>query len=156
MLREQKFDLIFVHCSSVAHYVDRVRGIPKILDFGDMDSQKWLEYVAAQAVAAVLGLLVGGPARAGRRKAPRAALRPVHGDHARRARTRSTATRTGTPSDWFPNGVDSALLRTGDPSRTTPTLIAFVGRMDYFPNQQCMLDFCADVLPLMQGAGGRR
>ena len=39
----QKWDLIFVHCSSVAPYVEHVTGVPKILDFGDMDSQKWLE-----------------------------------------------------------------------------------------------------------------
>ena len=43
-LERERFDLIFVHCSSVAQYVEHVRDIPKILDFGDMDSQKWLEY----------------------------------------------------------------------------------------------------------------
>src|SRR3974390_484499 len=44
LLARERFDLIFVHCSSVAQYVADVRGTPKILDFGDMDSQKWLEY----------------------------------------------------------------------------------------------------------------
>src|SRR5215469_16405082 len=44
LLSAQRFDLIFVHCSSVAHYVDRVQDVPKILDFGDMDSQKWFDY----------------------------------------------------------------------------------------------------------------
>src|SRR5262245_64809994 len=34
--RERRFDLLFVHCSSVAQYVSNVSGIPKILDFGDM------------------------------------------------------------------------------------------------------------------------
>ena len=43
-LAGQRCDLIFVHCSSVAQYVEHVRDVPKILDFGDMDSQKWLEY----------------------------------------------------------------------------------------------------------------
>ena len=43
-LANNRYDLIFVHCSSVAQYVEAVKGIPKILDFGDMDSQKWLEY----------------------------------------------------------------------------------------------------------------
>ena len=43
-LASQRYDLIFVHCSSVAHYVRRVRNVPRMLDFGDMDSQKWLEY----------------------------------------------------------------------------------------------------------------
>src|SRR4051794_39495805 len=44
LMREQSFDLIFVHCSSVARYVAHVADVPKILDFGDMDSQKWLDY----------------------------------------------------------------------------------------------------------------
>src|SRR6185369_7971868 len=43
-LAAQPYDLIFVHCSSVAPYVEHVRGIPKVMDFGDMDSQKWREY----------------------------------------------------------------------------------------------------------------
>jgi hypothetical protein len=38
LLATEKFDLVFVHCSSVAQYVEHVHGIPKILDFGDMDS----------------------------------------------------------------------------------------------------------------------
>ena len=40
----QRWDLIFVHCSSVAQYVEHVREVPKLLDFGDMDSHKWIEY----------------------------------------------------------------------------------------------------------------
>jgi len=43
-LAREQFDLIFVHCSSVAQYVESLGNIPKILDFGDMDSQKWQIY----------------------------------------------------------------------------------------------------------------
>ena len=43
-LARESFDLIIVHCSSVAGYVADVPSIPKMLDFGDMDSQKWLLY----------------------------------------------------------------------------------------------------------------
>ncbi len=31
-----------------------------------------------------------------------------------------------------------------------PDTISFVGRMDYYPNQECMFDFCANTLPLLQ------
>ena len=44
----ERFDLIFAHCSSVARYVEDVDDVPKILDFGDMDSQKWLEYARSK------------------------------------------------------------------------------------------------------------
>src|SRR5262249_10923247 len=56
---------------------------------------------------------------------------------------------SGTPADWFPNGVDSTFFAPGtDPY--DPDTIVFVGRMDYYPNQQCMFDFCADVLPRLR------
>jgi sugar transferase (PEP-CTERM/EpsH1 system associated) len=31
-----------------------------------------------------------------------------------------------------------------------PDTVVFIGRMDYFPNQQCMFDFCAQVLPALK------
>ena len=57
--------------------------------------------------------------------------------------------RTGVASDWFPNGVDSAYFAPTDDPYDADT-IAFVGRMDYYPNQQCMFDFCANTLPLLR------
>jgi sugar transferase (PEP-CTERM/EpsH1 system associated) len=54
-----------------------------------------------------------------------------------------------TPTDWFPNGVDAGFFSpaAGDYERD---LVSFVGRMDYFPNQQAVQRFCADVLPEIQ------
>lgn len=148
LLAEQKFDLIFVHCSSVAHYVEHVRGIPKILDFGDMDSQKWLEYAQHKPFPLSLGYWWEG-----------IRLRAEEKRLARRFDLCTTITRaecqtlidydTGAPTDWFPNGVDNGFFApvTED---YDPDSIVFVGRMDYFPNQQCMVDFCRDTLPLLR------
>ena len=58
--REHAFDLAFVHCSSAAQYVEHLDGVPKILDFGDMDSQKWLEYARTRAFPLTLGYLLEG------------------------------------------------------------------------------------------------
>ena len=55
----------------------------------------------------------------------------------------------GTASDWFPNGVDSEYFCPTDEAYD-PDAICFVGRMDYYPNQQCMFDFCEKVLPLLR------
>ena len=60
LLARDQFDLIFVHCSSAAQYVEHVEGIPKILDFGDMDSQKWLEYVRCKPFPLSLGYRLEG------------------------------------------------------------------------------------------------
>ena len=57
----------------------------------------------------------------------------------------------GTPSDWFPNGVDSEYFAPAD-EPYDPDTICFVGRMDYYPNQECMFDFCARTLPLLRAA----
>src|SRR5688572_10308949 len=60
LLASQRFDLIFVHCSSVAPYVAGVKGTPKMLDFGDMDSQKWLEYAQHRRFPLTLGYRLEG------------------------------------------------------------------------------------------------
>ena len=60
LLAAERFNLIFVHCSSVAHYVARHTGTPKILDFGDMDSQKWLEYARYKPFPLRLGYRLEG------------------------------------------------------------------------------------------------
>lgn len=148
LLAEQKFDLIFVHCSSVAHYVEHVQGIPKILDFGDMDSQKWLEYAQHKPFPLSLGYWWEG-----------VRLRADEKRLARKFDLCTTITRaecqtlidydTGTPTDWFPNGVDNGFFAPVTEAHD-PDTIAFVGRMDYFPNQQCMIDFCRDTLPLLK------
>ena len=147
-LEAEKFDLIFVHCSSVAQYVSHVRGIPKILDFGDMDSQKWLEYVRFKPLLLKPGYWLEG----------RKLLREEH--RLARAFEMCTATTraewetlesygTGVPTDWFPNGVDAEYFSPDGESYDADT-ISFIGRMDYYPNQECMFDFCARVWPLLR------
>ena len=148
LVAREAFDLIFVHCSSAAQYVAGVRGIPKILDFGDMDSQKWLEYARYKPFPLSAGYWLEGKKleREERRLArrfdmctatTRAEWQTLEGFHA------------GTPTDWFPNGVDSDYFSPAGEAYD-PDTISFVGRMDYYPNEQCMLDFCRNVFPLLR------
>lgn len=147
-LAENQYDFIFVHCSSVAQYVENVPNIPKMLDFGDMDSQKWLIYAKAKKFPLSMGYLIEGLKLKAREK-----LLAEKFDYC----TCTTASEyqtlvdygITTPSDWFPNGVD---LGKFSPSEEPydPDLISFIGRMDYYPNQVAMLDFCAHTLPLLR------
>jgi sugar transferase (PEP-CTERM/EpsH1 system associated) len=148
LLAQRRFDLIFVHCSSVAHYVQHVTDVPKVLDFGDMDSHKWLEYAQYKPFPLSMGYWWEGQRVLAHEK--RLARRfDLCTATTRTEHATLESYQTGTPTDWFPNGVDSAYF--GPSSEPyDPDLIAFVGRMDYFPNQQCMLDFCAQVLPLIK------
>lgn len=147
-IERERFDLIFVHCSSAAPYVADVQGIPKILDFGDMDSQKWVDYVDFQPFPLSLAYRTEGVKL--RRAEERLARRFDYCTCTTRAE-HETLLGYGveTPSDWFPNGVDLDYFQpAGAPH--DPDRMVFIGRMDYYPNQQAMLDFCANVLPLIR------
>jgi sugar transferase (PEP-CTERM/EpsH1 system associated) len=145
-LAAQAYDLIFVHCSSVGPYVQDIRGVPKIMDFGDMDSQKWREYSVHRSwprsvVYRVEALKLENMERRLGRKFDYCTCT-----------TRAeweTLEKLGitTPSAWFPNGVDTDFFKPPSPVEYDPNRISFVGRMDYYPNQQAVLAFCRDVLP---------
>jgi hypothetical protein len=147
-LGRERFDLVFVHCSSVAQYVERVAGIPKILDFGDMDSQKWLEYANYKPFPLSLGYRLEGV------KLEREEKRLAGRFDLCTATTRAEwETLRGygvdVETDWFPNGVDAGFFQP-DGEGYDPDVLSFIGRMDYYPNQECMLEFCRRTLPLIQ------
>jgi polysaccharide biosynthesis protein PslH len=147
-LINQEWDLIFVHCSSVAQYVEHVRDVPKILDFGDMDSRKWIEYANYKPLPLSWGYRLEGAKMmaAEQRLAKRFDL--------------CTATTlaewqtledyaTGAATGWFPNGVDGEFFSPADEAYDGDT-ISFIGRMDYYPNQECMSRFCEQVWPILR------
>ncbi|WP_213999914.1 TIGR03087 family PEP-CTERM/XrtA system glycosyltransferase [Arsukibacterium sp.] len=148
LLAEHKFDLIFVHCSSVAQYVAGVTDTPKLLDFGDMDSQKWLAYRAFKPFPLSLGYYLEGQKmlRAEKRLARRFDLCSCT-TKAELATLQSYNTQV--PTAWFPNGVDTDYFNPGTASYEHHS-ISFIGRMDYYPNQEAMLQFCRQTLPLIR------
>ncbi|MFK7964986.1 MAG: TIGR03087 family PEP-CTERM/XrtA system glycosyltransferase [Burkholderiaceae bacterium] len=150
LLASEPFDLIFVHCSSVAPYVVNVTSIPKVLDFGDMDSQKWLDYRQFKPWPLSMGYWLEGRKmeRAERLLAEKFDMCTAT-THAEWAHLESlgAARQTG----WFPNGVDSEFF-SPDGQTYDPQRICFVGRMDYFPNQQAMFEFCEHTWPKLRQA----
>lgn len=147
-LGEQKWDLIFVHCSSVAQYVEHITDVPKILDFGDMDSQKWLEYANYKPFPLSLGYRFEGAKMLAAEK--RLAGRFDLCTATTRAEWETLdGYGTGVASDWFPNGVDADFFcPSGEPYDADT--ISFIGRMDYYPNQECMARFCEQIWPLLK------
>ena len=143
------FDLIFVHCSSVAQYVAHVDSVPKIIDFGDMDSQKWLAYSGFKPFPLSMGYWLEGTkmARAEKSLAARFDLcTATTRAELETLQTLCAAEKTG----WFPNGVDREYFSPDD-TQYDSNSICFVGRMDYYPNQQAMFDFCRNVWPALRG-----
>ena len=144
----KRWDLIFVHCSSVAQYVEHVTGVPKILDFGDMDSQKWLEYANYKSFPLSLGYRLEGTKMLWAEK--RLARRFDLCTATTRAEWQTLQSYgTGAATDWFPNGVDGGFFHPTD-GRYDADTISFIGRMDYYPNQECMARFCKEVWPLLK------
>lgn len=146
--RQHQFDCMIVHCSSVAQYVSRLGGVPKLLDFGDMDSQKWLEYSGYKSFPVSWGYWWEGKKLEleERRLAQQFDLCTTT-THAELETLAELAPETA--ADWFPNGVDHEFFHPSGEAYDAD-VISFVGRMDYYPNQECMMRFCAEVLPRIQ------
>ena len=150
LVGEGSVDFVFAHCSAVGHYAEAVQGLPKLIDYCDVDSRKWFDYVAHKPWPLSLGY---------RWEARRMAAAE------RRVASRFDCVTVATPGeqqvlaeigvrervDWFPNGVDFDYFQPGTEAYD-PNVISFVGRMDYFPNEQAMTDFCADVWPALRKA----
>lgn len=148
LLSAQQWDLIFVHCSSVAQYVEQVRDVPKILDFGDMDSQKWLEYANYKPFPLSLGYrLEGNKMLAAEKRLAR--LFDLCTATTRAEWETLEGYGTGVATDWFPNGVDAEFFCPSDEPYDADT-ISFIGRMDYYPNQECMARFCEQIWPVLR------
>jgi polysaccharide biosynthesis protein PslH len=143
------FDLVMVHCAFVGRYVDGIPARLRILDFGDLDSAKWATYARHRR----LPLSVGYALEA----------RKLRRLEARLASTfdRITVTTAGEgnafaalgvdrPFRVIPNGVDTSYFQPRpDPGADVHTL-AFLGRMDYFPNVDGVRWFVGEVLPLIR------
>jgi sugar transferase (PEP-CTERM/EpsH1 system associated) len=154
-LARERFDLVFVHCSSVARYVEDAQGMPKVLDFADMDSQKWLDYGRQRGFPIALGYRIEGVKleREERRLASAFDVCTV-------VTPAELATLNGFEascrSDWFPNGVDCEYFQPSSEPYDRD-LVVFVGKMDYFPNEQGVVDFCRHVWPAIRaGRPGAR
>jgi sugar transferase (PEP-CTERM/EpsH1 system associated) len=148
LIERERFDLIVVHCSSVARYVQHARGIPKILDFGDMDSQKWLAYSTYRPFPLSLGYWLEGT-KLEREEKRLATLFDLCTVTTKAEWQTLEDFGTGVPTGWFPNGVDADYFSPTDEPYDAHTM-CFIGRMDYYPNEECMVEFCHRTLPLVR------
>ena len=144
-LAREDYELIFVHCSSMAPYVATHEAPLKVLDYGDMDSQKWLEYAQHRPFPLSTGYWLEG------RKLQRTERRLAEHFDLCTCTTQAELQSlrqlgVNSPADWFPNGVNSDYFRPATDGYDA-NVVVFVGRMDYYPNQQAVTKFCTEVLP---------
>lgn len=142
------FDAVVVFSSGMASFVEEFTDVPRIIQFADLDSQKWQQYADATWPP--------------RRWVYRAEARRLLDYERHIAKTFSYALVCSerelhefhrlipnVPVQCIRNGVDLDYYR---PSSATkdPANLVFTGVMNYFPNVDGVMWFAREVLPLIQ------
>lgn len=148
LLADKNFDLIVVFSSTAAQYVAHVSDIPKLLDFCDMDSQKWLAYAKFKKWPISMGYHLEGTKLERQERILCGQFDICTCATGFEVDTLESYA-TGVASGFFPNGVDFEFFTPGQADYDRRS-ISFVGRMDYFPNEECVLSFCENVFPRLQ------
>jgi sugar transferase (PEP-CTERM/EpsH1 system associated) len=143
------FDRILVHCAFMAQYVAELPCPFKVLDYGDIDSAKWREYQEYRSFPLSLGYAL--EARKLRRYEKKMARCFPQCTVTTRAELSEFETMgTSVPCRVIPNGVDTEYFKGTPWLRRNARVIAFVGRMDYFPNVDGILYFAKEIFPLVR------
>jgi sugar transferase (PEP-CTERM/EpsH1 system associated) len=145
VFREESIDLALVFSSGMAQYVERVHGIPRVIDFVDVDSEKWRAYAARDRgplrwlYAREAELLLEHDARIAR-----AFDRSLFVSETEAALFRERTGAAGVST--IPMGVDLDYFHPIPEPSTEPVLV-FVGMMSYMPNVDAVRFFVGEVLP---------
>lgn len=150
---KQKFDalrpdLIIVYSSNVAQLAEHFPDVPRIMQFGDLDSLKWRQYSErSRAPLSWVYRIEEKRLLAYERHIARTfAYSLVHTEIEKRDFERLIP---GIPVTVVGNGVDLDYFRPADAVKR-PASIVFTGVMDYRPNIDAVLWFCDRILPLVQ------
>lgn len=149
VLRKTNFDIIFVHCAFMAQYVNGLQNGYRILDFGDLDSSKWRAYSRYRALPLSWGYRF--EARKLRRYEQNMARRFNHCTLTTRGELDEFSTLdVATPSTLIPNGVDCVYFCQRPQHIHDPSVVVFLGRMDYFPNVDGISHFAKTIFPIVR------
>ena len=148
-IQNENIEVIFVFCSSMAQYVDGIPEIPKIIDFVDIDSEKWKQYAV-------------------RSKFPYSFIYQREYEYLKKYEKKIATSYSHcflvsqkevddfhnlvyeSPSiTALPNGVDLEKFYPLTIEKEENSLV-FTGAMDYFANVDAMVHFCSDILPLIR------
>ena len=147
LLEKESIDRIVIFSSPMAEYVRHVSAIPRVIDFVDMDSEKWRAY--AQINPFPLSLLYRIEAdRLGQYELEMAKVCEEslvisqEETHVLRERSNQMVV-----PKVIPNGVDYEYFSPPSDVQRIKPIIVFTAAMDYFPNVDGALFFCQEILP---------
>jgi sugar transferase (PEP-CTERM/EpsH1 system associated) len=144
------YDRVFVYCSAMAQYAEAVGAVPVIVDFVDVDSDKWRQY--GESSRPPMSWIYRREARA-LRAYERTVCRNA-GAIVVTTRREADLVRSIDPAaavHVIANGVDSEYFSPGAaaPSRTDRAIV-FTGDMAYYPNEQAVAMFAHQALPIIR------
>jgi len=153
-MRQHAISRIVVFSSPMGQYAESWPQARRVIDFCDVDSDKWRQYAERKPWPAslVFGYEASRLLRYERRIAASFdASLFVSAPEAELFKTLApeSAARTG----WFSNGVDTAFFAPGDfadPYAPGEKALVFCGAMDYWPNIDAVQWFAAEVLPALR------
>jgi sugar transferase (PEP-CTERM/EpsH1 system associated) len=147
----ERFDCIIVSSSSMAQYACLVPRVPKILDFIDLDSEKWGLY--AQHRMSPLSLIYRLEAQRLAKYEEEMAHLFDHSIVISEEERRVFQKRVSNgPVAVISNGVDLEYFspRGNVAPKISQPVIVFTGAMDYFPNVDAVQYFCHEIFPLVR------
>jgi sugar transferase (PEP-CTERM/EpsH1 system associated) len=143
--RQTAFDLVYVSSSSMAQYLNGAERARVLVDFVDVDSDKWRQYGATLPChKAWVYRLEARRLRNYEVEASRRADRCLVATDREEELLRGLA--PWAPTSVIPNGVDLEYFRPS-PEPAVESTIVFTGAMDYFPNTDAVEYFARWVFP---------
>ncbi len=147
-----KIDRVFVFSSAMAQFVDPSWQLPKIVDFVDVDSDKWRQYAAKKPYfSRLVYRREGDTLLAYDRQVARDFDLCLFVSSAEAELFKALVPEAAAKVDWVENGVDTEYFRGGRefPSPYLPgeEVIVFTGAMDYWANIDAVRWFADQVLP---------
>lgn len=148
-LREQQYDIILIFSSSMAQYVTHIHEIPKVMDFVDVDSDKWAQY--AKYARFPYSYIYRLESRRLRSYEAFIAKTFQYSIFVSPKEKEDFQKSVGSEArvEAIAHGIDITMFHPSD-EPYDPNRLVFTGAMDYFANVETMLYFVREILPLIQ------
>ena len=150
---------VLVFSSAMAQYADTYRTARRVVDFVDVDSDKWRQYAAQKSFP--MSWLYRYEAKQllrYERQVARDYDASLFVSKPEADLFRELAPESSAKIGHFNNGVDTDYFSPHtdypDPYPAGERAVVFTGAMDYWPNVDAVQWFCDDVLPLLQSRFG--
>ena len=147
-MANRRCDAVIIYSSGVAQFVEKYSNVPRVMNFGDLDSLK-LEQYAAKSLPPMKWVYQCEYHRLLQYERHLAASFSHSVVHTQRELSDFQRLIPGVPVACVRNGVDLEFFQPLDLPKK-PNSLVFTGVMDYFPNVEAVTWFCKEVLPIIR------